>query len=139
MKKNLLVALTTLPLMAYAGLMDSLAETVTKNVKDTTKTALSSATDNAYNNIIKKILKIEVDQTNKLSIENKLGAPSIIKNEFNTEVWIYNLDILSKKYPALAESTAVLLQDTIAVKKVVVIKFMDDVVKEATLADKIQG
>ena len=138
MRKILLTALTTLPLIVHAGLMDSLTDAVTNNVKDTAKNALSSATGNAYSHIIKKILKIEVDKTDKISIHNKLGKPSLIKNESNSDLWIYNLDELSKKYPTLAESIKV-QQDSLATKKVIVISFIGDVVKEATLADNIQG
>lgn len=138
MRKILLTALTTLPLIVHAGLMDSLTDAVTNNVKDTAKNELSSATGNAYSHIIKKTLKIEVDKTDKISIHKKLGKPSLIKNESNSDLWIYNLDELSKKYPTLAELIKA-QQDSLAAKKVIVISFIGDVVKEATLADNIQG
>ena len=37
MKKSLLIALTALPLVAHAGLMDSLTDTVTSSVTSTAK------------------------------------------------------------------------------------------------------
>ena len=58
MKKSLLVALTTLPLFANAGLMDSLTDSVTSSVKDAASTAVSGAMDSASNEAIKKALDI---------------------------------------------------------------------------------
>ena len=68
MKKSLLVALTTLPLFANAGLMDSLTDSVTSSVKDAANTAVSGAVDSASNEAIKKALDIkEAAPTSRLS------------------------------------------------------------------------
>lgn len=135
MKKSLLVALTTLPLFANAGLMDSL----TDSVKDAANTAVSGAVDSASNEAIKKALDIKEGGSNKQAIKEKLGAPATTKTESGLEVWTYDLDALNKASPLLAETTTTLLKDTDAAKKNVVIKFEGETVKKVELSDKAQG
>jgi len=143
MKKSLLVALTTLPLFANAGLMDSLTDSltdsVTSSVKDAANTAVSGAVDSASNEAIKKALDIKEGGSNKQAIKEKLGAPATTKTESGLEVWTYDLDALKKASPLLAETTKTLLKDTDAAKKNVVIKFEGDTVKKVDLTDKAQG
>ncbi|HHQ4772706.1 hypothetical protein [Aeromonas sp. 601019] len=139
MKKSLLVALTTLPLFANAGLMDSLTDSVTSSVKDAASTAVSGAMDSASNEAIKKALDIKEGGSNKQAVKDKLGAPASTKTEAGLEVWTYDLDALNKASPMLAETTKTLLKDTDATKKNVVIKFEGETVKKVALTDKAQG
>ncbi|MGY3924214.1 hypothetical protein LA366_18090 [Aeromonas jandaei] len=139
MKKTLLVALTTLPLFANAGLMDSLTDSVTSSVKDAANTAVSGAVDNASSGAIKKALDIKEDGANKQVVKEKLGAPASTKTEAGLEVWTYDLEALKKASPMLAETTKTLLKDTDAAKKNVVIKFEGETVKKVDLTDKAQG
>lgn len=143
MKKSLLVALTTLPLFANAGLMDSLTDSVTSSVtssvKDAASTAVSGAMDSASNEAIKKALDIKEGGSNKQAVKEKLGAPATTKTESGLEVWTYDLDALNKASPLLAETTKTLLKDTDAAKKNVVIKFEGETVKKVELTDKAQG
>ena len=53
MKKSLLIALTALPLVAHAGLMDSLTDSVTSSVTSTAKEMAGNAMDTASNEAIK--------------------------------------------------------------------------------------
>ena len=53
-----LIALTALPLVAHAGLMDSLTDTVTSSVTSTAKEMAGNAMDTASNEAIKKALDI---------------------------------------------------------------------------------
>lgn len=135
MKKSLLVALTTLPLFANAGLMDSL----TSSVKEAANTAVSGAIDSASNEAIKQALDIKEGGSNKQAVKEKLGAPASTKTEAGLEVWTYDLDTLNKASPMLAETTKTLLKDTDAAKKNVVIKFEGETVKKVDLTDKAQG
>ena len=139
MKKTLLVALTTLPLFANAGLMDSLTDSVTSSVKDAANTAVSGAVDSASNEAINQALDIKEGGSNKQAIKEKLGAPASTKTESGLEVWTYDLDALNKASPLLAETTKTLLKDTDAAKKNVVIKFEGETVKKVDLTDKAQG
>ncbi len=139
MKKSLLVALTTLPLFANAGLMDSLTDSVTSSVKDAASTAVSGAMDSASSEAIKKALDIKEGGSNKQAVKEKLGAPATTKTEAGLEVWTYDLDALKKASPLLAETTTTLLKDTDAAKKNVVIKFEGETVKKVELTDKAQG
>lgn len=139
MKKSLLVALTTLPLFANAGLMDSLTDSVTSSVKDAAGTAISGAMDSASNEAIKKALDIKEGGSNKQAVKEKLGTPASTKTEAGLEVWTYGLDALNKTSPMLAETTKTLLKDTDAAKKNVVIKFEGETVKKVDLIDKAQG
>ena len=136
MKKTLLVALTTLPLFANAGLMDSLTDSVTSSVKDAANTAVSSAVDSASNEAIKKALDIKEGGSNKQAIKEKLGAPATTKTESGLEVWTYDLGALNKASPLLAETTKSLLKDSEVAQKDVVIKFEGETVKTLNLANK---
>ena len=139
MKKSLLIALTALPLVAHAGLMDSLTDTVTSSVTSTAKEMAGNAMDTASNEAIKKALDIKEGGSNKQAIKEKLGAPASTKTESGLEVWTYDLDDLNKASPLLAETTKTLLKDTDATKKNVVIKFEGETVKKVDLTDKAQG
>ena len=139
MKKSLLIALTALPLVAHAGLMDSLTDTVTSSVTSTAKEMAGNAMDTASNEAIKKALDIKEGGSNKQAIKEKLGAPASTKTESGLEVWTYDLDALNKASPLLAETTKTLLKDTDAAKKNVVIKFEGETVKKVDLTDKAQG
>ena len=139
MKKSILVALTALPLMANAGLMDSLTDTVTSSVTSTAKEMAGTAMDSASHAAIKKALDIKEGGSNKQAIKDKLGAPASTKTEAGLEVWTYDLDALKKASPLLAETTTTLLKDTDAAKKNVVIKFEGETVKKVDLTDKAQG
>ena len=139
MKKSLLIALTALPLVAHAGLMDSLTDTVTSSVTSTAKEMAGTAVDSASNEAIKTALDIKEGGSNKQAIKEKLGAPASTKTESGLEVWTYDLDALKKASPLLAETTKTLLKDTDATKKNVVIKFEGETVKKVDLTDKAQG
>ena len=65
MKKCLLIALTALPLVAQAGLMDSLTDSVTSSVTSTAKEMAGNAMDTASNEAIKKALDIKEGGSNK--------------------------------------------------------------------------
>ena len=139
MKKCLLIALTALPLVAQAGLMDSLTDSVTSSVTSTAKEMAGTAVDSASNEAIKTALDIKEGGSNKQAIKEKLGAPATTKTESGLEVWTYDLDALKKASPLLAETTTTLLKDTDAAKKNVVIKFEGETVKKVELTDKAQG
>ena len=139
MKKSILVALTALPLMANAGLMDSLTDTVTSSVTSTAKEMAGSAMDSASNEAIKKALDIKEGGSNKQAIKDKLGAPASTKTEAGLEVWTYDLGALNKVSPMLAETSKTLFKDTEAAQKNVLIKFEGETVKTLNLVDKTKA
>ena len=136
MKKSLLIALTALPLVAHAGLMDSLTDTVTSSVTSTAKEMAGTAMDSASNEAIKKALDIKEGGSNKQAIKDKLGAPASTKTDAGLEVWTYDLGALNKASPLLAETTKSLLKDSEVAQKDVVIKFEGETVKTLNLANK---
>ena len=136
MKKCLLIALTALPLVAHAGLMDSLTDSVTSSVTSTAKEMAGTAVDSASNEAIKTALDIKEGGSNKQAIKDKLGAPASTKTEAGLEVWTYDLSALNKVSPMLAETSKTLFKDTEAAQKSVVIKFEGETVKTLNLADK---
>ena len=135
MKKTLLVALTTLPLFANAGLMDSLTDSVTSSAKEMAGTAMDSASNEA----IKTALDIKEGGSNKQAIKDKLGAPASTKTEAGLEVWTYDLSALNKVSPMLAETSKTLFKETEAAQKSVVIKFEGETVKTLNLVDKTKA
>ena len=139
MKKCLLIALTALPLVAHAGLMDSLTDSVTSSVTSTAKEMAGTAVDSASNEAIKKALDIKEGGSNKQAIKDKLGAPASTKTEAGLEVWTYDLSALNKVSPMLAETSKTLFKDTEAAQKSVVIKFEGETVKTLNLADKAKA
>ena len=139
MKKCLLIALTALPLVAQAGLMDSLTDSVTSSVTSTAKEMAGTAIDSASNEAIKKALDIKEGGSNKQAIKDKLGAPASTKTEAGLEVWTYDLSALNKVSPMLAETSKTLFKDTEAAQKSVVIKFEGETVKTLNLADKAKA
>lgn len=139
MKKCLLIALTALPLVAYAGLMDSLTDSVTSSVTSTAKEMAGTAVDSASNEAIKTALDIKEGGSNKQAIKDKLGAPASTKTEAGLEVWTYDLSALNKVSPVLAETSKTLFKDTEAAQKSVVIKFEGETVKTLNLADKAKA
>ena len=139
MKKSLLIALTALPLVAHAGLMDSLTDSVTSSVTSTAKEMAGTAMDSASNEAIKKALDIKEGGSNKQAIKDKLGAPASTKTEAGLEVWTYDLSALNKVSPMLAETSKTLFKDTEAAQKSVVIKFEGETVKTLNLADKAKA
>ena len=139
MKKCLLIALTALPLVAHAGLMDSLTDSVTSSVTSTAKEMAGTAVDSASNEAIKTALDIKEGGSNKQAIKDKLGAPASTKTEAGLEVWTYDLSALNKVSPMLAEASKTLFKDTEAAQKSVVIKFEGETVKTLNLADKAKA
>ena len=139
MKKCLLIALTALPLVAQAGLMDSLTDSVTSSVTSTAKEMAGTAMDSASNEAIKTALDIKEGGSNKQAIKDKLGAPASTKTEAGLEVWTYDLSALNKVSPMLAETSKTLFKDTEAAQKSVVIKFEGETVKTLNLADKAKA
>ncbi|AVP92776.1 MULTISPECIES: hypothetical protein [Aeromonas] len=139
MKKCLLIALTALPLVAHAGLMDSLTDSVTSSVTSTAKEMAGTAVDSASNEAIKTALDIKEGGSNKQAIKDKLGAPASTKTEAGLEVWTYDLSALNKVSPMLAETSKTLFKDTEAAQKSVVIKFEGETVKTLNLADKAKA
>ena len=139
MKKCLLIALTALPLVAHAGLMDSLTDSVTSSVTSTAKEMAGTAVDSASNEAIKTALDIKEGGSNKQAIQDKLGAPASTKTEAGLEVWTYDLSALNKVSPMLAETSKTLFKDTEAAQKSVVIKFEGETVKTLNLADKAKA
>ncbi|HEA3131317.1 TPA: hypothetical protein RVR73_002638 [Aeromonas hydrophila] len=139
MKKSILVALTALPLMANAGLMDSLTDTVTSSVTSTAKEMAGTAMDSASNEAIKKALDIKEGGSNKQAIKDKLGAPASTKTEAGLEVWTYDLGALNKVSPMLAETSKTLFKDVEAAQKNVLIKFEGETVKALNLVDKTKA
>ncbi|MNZ59238.1 hypothetical protein D3C78_772690 [compost metagenome] len=139
MKKCLLIALTALPLVAQAGLMDSLTDSVTSSVTSTAKEMAGTAVDSASNEAIKTALDIKEGGSNKQAIKDKLGAPASTKTEAGLEVWTYDLSALNKVSPMLAETSKTLFKDTEAAQKSVVIKFEGETVKTLNLADKAKA
>ncbi|MNM54322.1 hypothetical protein D3C81_654400 [compost metagenome] len=139
MKKCLLIALTALPLVAQAGLMDSLTDSVTSSVTSTAKEMAGTAMDSASNEAIKKALDIKEGGSNKQAIKDKLGAPASTKTEAGLEVWTYDLSALNKVSPVLAETSKTLFKETEAAQKSVVIKFEGETVKTLNLADKAKA
>ena len=136
MKKCLLIALTALPLVAHAGLMDSLTDSVTSSVTSTAKEMAGTAVDSASNEAIKTALDIKEGGSNKQAIKEKLGAPASTKTEAGLEVWTYDLSALNKVSPMLAETSKTLFKETEAAQKSVVIKFEGETVKTLNLANK---
>ena len=139
MKKCLLIALTALPLVAHAGLMDSLTDSVTSSVTSSAKEMAGTAMDSASNEAIKRALDIKEGGSNKQAIKDKLGAPASTKTEAGLEVWTYDLSALNKVSPMLAETSKTLFKDTEAAQKSVVIKFEGETVKTLNLADKAKA
>ena len=139
MKKCLLIALTALPLVAHAGLMDSLTDSVTSSVTSTAKEMAGTAVDSASNEAIKTALDIKEGGSNKQAIKDKLGAPASTKTEAGLEVWTYDLSALNKVSPMLAETSKTLFKDTEAAQKSVVITFEGETVKTLNLADKAKA
>ncbi|MFM5354817.1 hypothetical protein [Aeromonas dhakensis] len=139
MKKSILVALTALPLMANAGLMDSLTDTVTSSVTSTAKEMAGTAMDSASNEAIKKALDIKEGGSNKQAIKEKLGAPASTKTEAGLEVWTYDLGALNKVSPMLAETSKNLFKESEVAQKTVLIKFEGETVKTLNLADKTKA
>ncbi|WP_404839600.1 hypothetical protein [Aeromonas media] len=139
MKKCLLIALTALPLVAHAGLMDSLTDSVTSSVTSTAKEMAGTAVDSASNEAIKTALDIKEGGSNKQAIKDKLGTPASTKTEAGLEVWTYDLSALNKVSPMLAETSKTLFKDTEAAQKSVVIKFEGETVKTLNLADKAKA
>ncbi|MFM5816869.1 hypothetical protein ACET6Q_20415 [Aeromonas dhakensis] len=139
MKKSILVALTALPLMANAGLMDSLTDTVTSSVTSTAKEMAGTAMDSASNEAIKKALDIKEGGSNKQAIKEKLGAPASTKTEAGLEVWTYDLGALNKVSPMLAETSKSLFKESEVDQKTVLIKFEGETVKTLNLADKTKA
>ncbi|MBF8451904.1 hypothetical protein N7319_16940 [Aeromonas dhakensis] len=139
MKKSILVALTALPLMANAGLMDSLTDTVTSSVTSTAKEMTGTAIDSASNEAIKKALDIKEGGSNKQAIKEKLGAPASTKTEAGLEVWTYDLGALNKVSPMLAETSKSLFKESEVAQKTVLIKFEGETVKTLNLADKTKA
>ena len=139
MKKCLLIALTALPLVAQAGLMDSLTDSVTSSVTSTAKEMAGTAMDSASNEAIKTALDIKEGGSNKQAIKDKLGAPASTKTEAGLEVWTYDLSALNKVSPMLAETSKTLFKETEAAQKSVVIKFEGETVKTLNLADKAKA
>ncbi|WOQ13677.1 hypothetical protein [Aeromonas media] len=139
MKKCLLIALTALPLVAQAGLMDSLTDSVTSSVTSTAKEMAGTAVDSASNEAIKTALDIKEGGSNKQAIKDKLGAPASTKTEAGLEVWTYDLSALNKVSPVLAETSKTLFKETEAAQKSVVIKFEGETVKTLNLADKAKA
>lgn len=139
MKKCLLIALTALPLVAHAGLMDSLTDSVTSSVTSTAKEMAGTAVDSASNEAIKTALDIKEGGSNKQAIKDKLGAPASTKTEAGLEVWTYDLSALNKVSPMMAETSKTLFKDTEAAQKSVVIKFEGETVKTLNLADKAKA
>lgn len=139
MKKSILVALTALPLMANAGLMDSLTDTVTSSVTSTAKEMAGTAMDSASNEAVKKALDIKEGGSNKQAIKEKLGAPASTKTEAGLEVWTYDLGALNKVSPMLAETSKSLFKEFEVAQKTVLIKFEGETVKTLNLADKTKA
>ncbi|WP_429071673.1 hypothetical protein [Aeromonas dhakensis] len=139
MKKSILVALTALPLVANAGLMDSLTDTVTSSVTSTAKEMAGTAMDSASNEAIKKALDIKEGGSNKQAIKEKLGAPASTKTEAGLEVWTYDLGALNKVSPMLAETSKSLFKESEVSQKTVLIKFEGETVKTLNLADKTKA
>lgn len=139
MKKSILVALTALPLMANAGLMDSLTDTVTSSVTSTAKEMAGTAMDSASSEAIKKALDIKEGGSNKQAIKEKLGAPASTKTEAGLEVWTYDLGALNKVSPMLAETSKSLFKESEVAQKTVLIKFEGETVKTLNLADKTKA
>ncbi|MBO2903262.1 hypothetical protein J5H42_21330 [Aeromonas dhakensis] len=139
MKKSILVALTALPLMANAGLMDSLTDTVTSSVTSTAKEMAGTAMDSASNEAIKKALDIKEGGSNKQAIKEKLGAPASTKTEAGLEVWTYDLGALNKVSPMLAATSKSLFKESEVAQKTVLIKFEGETVKTLNLADKTKA
>ncbi|MBS4701819.1 hypothetical protein [Aeromonas media] len=139
MKKCLLIALTALPLVAHAGLMDSLTDSVTSSVTSTAKEMAGTAVDSASNEAIKTALDIKEGGSNKQAIKDKLGAPASTKTEAGLEVWTYDLSALNKVSPMMAETSKTLFKETEAAQKSVVIKFEGETVKTLNLADKAKA
>ncbi|QSR45241.1 hypothetical protein HUI95_20445 [Aeromonas dhakensis] len=139
MKKSILVALTALPLMANAGLMDSLTDTVTSSLTSTAKEMAGTAMDSASNEAIKKALDIKEGGSNKQAIKEKLGAPASTKTEAGLEVWTYDLGALNKVSPMLAETSKSLFKESEVAQKTVLIKFEGETVKTLNLADKTKA
>lgn len=136
MKKCLLIALTALPLMAHAGLMDSLTETMTSSLASSAKEMAGSAMDDAANAAVKQALAIQEGGSSKEAIKAKLGAPLSVQTDAGLEVWTYDLGALNQVSPLLAETSKTLFKDAEAAQKTVLIKFEGESVKSVSLGDK---
>lgn len=139
MKKILLIALTALPLVANAGLMDSLTDSVSSSLTSSAKEMAGTAMDSASNEAIKKALDIKEGGSNKQAIKDKLGAPASTKTEAGLEVWSYDLSALNKVSPMLAETSKTLFKDAEVAQKSVVIKFEGETVKTLNLVDNTKA
>ncbi|WP_434665262.1 hypothetical protein [Aeromonas sp. NJAU223] len=139
MKKCLLIALTALPLMAHAGLMDSLTDTMTSSLTNSAKEMAGTAMDDAANAAVKRALEIKEGSSSKEAIKAKLGAPASTETVEGLEVWRYDLTALNKISPTLAESSKVLFKDTEIENKHVLIQFDGETAKTVSLADKAKA
>lgn len=139
MKKCLLIALTTLPLMAHAGLMDSLTDTMTSSLTNSAKEMAGTAMDDAANAAVKRALEIKEGGSSKEAIKAKLGAPASTETVEGREVWRYDLTALNKISPTLAETSKVLFKDTEIENKHVLIQFDGETAKTVSLADKAKA
>ncbi|WP_286993342.1 hypothetical protein, partial [Shewanella sp.] len=137
-KKSLLIALTALPLFAYAGPFDSIVKSATQSVTDTVNDTATNALDCATNEAIKNTFGIKEGST-KQTITEKLGAPASTYNEADLEVWAYDLSALNAASPMLAETTKTLLKDNEVAQKNVTISFKGESVNAVKLADKAKS
>ncbi|UBO74369.1 hypothetical protein [Aeromonas rivuli] len=132
MKKILLIALTSLPLFAQAGLLDA----VTGAVSDSTKEMALGAADSYTNDAVQTALGIKSGVSTKESIKEKFGAPTSTGTEDKVELWNYDLSTLNESSPTLAQTTKTLLPDANLDNKNVVIRFEGETVKSLRVADK---
>ncbi|MGL5284982.1 hypothetical protein SAMN05880558_11691 [Aeromonas sp. RU39B] len=138
MKKAVLIALFGLPLMANAGLLDSVTQSVTDNVTSSVKQAAGSAKESAMNSAsdlaLKSALGIKEGQSNKQAVESKFGKPTKQATEAGLEVWTYDLNAIKTAQPTLEQIAKDAFKDTDLAKKGVVIKFDGDTVKKVDIA-----
>ncbi|MGB6187258.1 MAG: hypothetical protein WBF70_01570 [Aeromonas molluscorum] len=132
MKKIVLIALTSLPLFAHAGLLDA----VTGAVSDSTKEMALGAADSYTNDRVQAALGIKPGISTKETIKEKFGAPASTGTEEKLELWNYDLAALSESSPTLTQTTKALLPDVDLDSKLVVIRFEGETVKSLRLADK---
>lgn len=130
MKKVLLVALTSLPLFAHAGLFDA----VTDAVADTTKEMALGAADSYTNEAVQKALGIKEGVSTRASIKEQFGEPASTGKEEQLELWYYDMTSLSESSPVLAQTGKALVPDLD--KKRVVIRFEGETVKNLRVVDK---
>ncbi|ENY72010.1 hypothetical protein [Aeromonas diversa] len=139
MKKAVLFALLGLPLMANAGLLDSVTksvtDTVTTSVTDAAESAKNSAIDGASNMALKTALGIKEGESNKQAIEAKFGKPTKKANEAGLDVWTYDMNAIKTAQPTIEQIAKDAFKDTDLAKKAVVIKFEGETVKKLDIAD----